>query len=170
MMTRGNSPTFANLLRRPVHLLAFGFGAGLSPTAPGTAGTLLAVPLVFLLRDLGAVEYLLLAAGLFVAGVWLCGRTARDLQVHDHPGIVWDEIVGYLVTMAWAPKQWNWIIGGFLLFRLFDIFKPWPIRTVDRRLRGGVGIMLDDLLAGLAAGLVLAGIEGLYSGGLGRDF
>ncbi len=170
MTTRGNSPTFANLLRRPVHLLAFGFGAGLSPTAPGTAGTLLAVPLVFLLRDLDAVWYLLLTAGLFVAGVWLCGRTARDLQVHDHPGIVWDEIVGYLVTMAWAPKQWNWIIGGFLLFRLFDIFKPWPIRTVDRRLRGGVGIMLDDLLAGLAAGLVLAGIERLYSGGLGWDF
>jgi phosphatidylglycerophosphatase A len=169
-MARANSPTFATLLHRPVHMLAFGFGVGLSPTAPGTAGTLLAVPLVFVLRDLDAVWYLLLTAGLLAAGVWLCGRTARDLQVHDHPGIVWDEIVGYLVTMAWAPKQWNWIIGGFFLFRLFDIFKPWPIRTVDRRLRGGVGIMLDDLLAGLAAGLVLAGVERLHSGGLGWDF
>lgn len=166
-MARASCPTFVNLLRRPVHMLAFGFGAGLSTTAPGTAGTLVAVPLVFVLRDLDTVWYLLLTAVLFLAGVWLCGRTARDLQVHDHPGIVWDEIVGYLVTMAWAPRQWNWIIGGFVLFRLFDIFKPWPIKTVDRRLRGGVGIMLDDLLAGLAAGLVLAAVERLHSGGVG---
>jgi phosphatidylglycerophosphatase A len=163
-------PSFEDLRRRPLHMLAFGFGAGLSPSAPGTAGTLLAVPLVLVLQNLAAGWYLLLTAGLFVLGVWLCGRTARDLQVHDHQGIVWDEIVGYLVAMAWAPKQWTWIISGFVLFRLFDIFKPWPIRTVDRRLRGGVGIMLDDLLAGLAAGLVLAGVERLHSGGLGWDF
>ena len=154
-MARANSPTFADLLRQPVHMLAFGFGAGLSPTAPGTAGTLLAVPLVFVLRDLDAVWYLLLTAGLLAAGVWLCGRTARDLQVHDHPGIVWDEIVGYLVTMVFAPPGWLWIALGFVLFRFFDIVKPWPIRWCDRQVGGGLGIMLDDLLAGAFSAALL---------------
>lgn len=161
---RPRNLSFGSLLRHPVHFLAFGFGSGLFPRAPGTAGTLIAVPLAFLARDLDLVTYLALASALFVSGVWICGRTARDLGVHDHPGIVWDEIAGYLVTVAWVPREGLWLVAGFLLFRLFDIWKPWPISTLDRRVGGGVGIMLDDLLAGLAAAGILEIIQWVYPG------
>ena len=134
--------------RNPVHLLAFGFGAGASPVAPGTLGTLVAVPLVLLLQQLSLFSYLAITAALFVIGVWLCDRTARDLQAEDPGGIVWDEIVGYLITMTSAPAGWGWLLAGFLFFRVFDILKPWPIRLIDRRVTGGAGIMLDDVLAG----------------------
>jgi phosphatidylglycerophosphatase A len=100
----------------------------------------------------GYVLVLVLAAGL---GIYLCGRTARDLGVHDHPGIVWDEFVGFWITMLLVPVHWVWILAGFVLFRLFDIWKPWPIRLVDRQVHGGFGIMLDDVLAGVYAWLVL---------------
>ncbi len=139
----------------PVHWLAFGLGSGASPVAPGTAGTLVAVPLYLLLRLLPAEAYLAVVAGVFVFGVWLCARTSRDLGVHDHPGIVWDEILGYLATMILAPPGWTWVILGFALFRLFDILKPWPVRWADRRVGGGLGIMLDDLLAGAYAFIFL---------------
>jgi len=141
--------------RNPVHFLAFGFGSGLAPKAPGTFGTLAAVPLYLLMTLLplpGYVLVLVLAAGL---GIYLCGRTARDLGVHDHPGIVWDEFVGFWITMLLVPAHWYWILAGFVLFRLFDIWKPWPIRLVDRQVHGGFGIMLDDVLAGVYAWLVL---------------
>jgi phosphatidylglycerophosphatase A len=91
----------------------------------------------------------------FAIGVWLCHGTARDLGLADHPGIVWDEIVGYLITMTAAPAGWTWIVLGFVLFRLFDIWKPWPISWLDRNIKGGLGIMLDDALAGTYACLVL---------------
>ncbi len=142
-------------LRNPVHLLAFGFGAGLAPAAPGTFGTLVAVPLYLLLALLPFPVYLAVLAAAIPAGAWLCGRTARDLGVHDHPGIVWDEIAGFLLTMAGAPAGWPWVVAGFLLFRLFDILKPWPVGWADRRVKGGWGIMLDDLLAGAWAWLLL---------------
>jgi len=161
-MSKSGETGFVGLLRRPVHFLAFGFGSGLFPRAPGTAGTLVAVPLAFLARDLDLLTFLALAAVLFVFGVWICDRTARDLGVHDHPGIVWDEIVGYLVTVAWVPREGLWLVAGFVLFRLFDIWKPWPISTLDRRVGGGVGIMLDDLLAGLAAAGVLLISQRIY--------
>lgn len=132
----------------PVHLLAFGLGSGAVPKAPGTAGTIAAIPLYLLLQPLAPLFYLLLVAGLFLAGVWLCGRTSRDLGVHDHGGIVWDEWVGFLFTLWLAPSGWIWLLAGFVLFRLFDILKPWPINWLDRRIGGGLGIMLDDLLAG----------------------
>lgn len=149
-------PTFRALLRRPDHLLAFGLGAGLFPRAPGTAGTLVAVPLVLAMSALPTMAYLAVTVLMFFAGIWLCGRTATDLGVHDHSGIVWDEIVGYLVTVAWVPREGLWLVAGFVLFRLFDIWKPWPISVLDRRVKGGLGIMLDDLLAGLvAAGLLI---------------
>ncbi|MEJ2322344.1 MAG: phosphatidylglycerophosphatase A, partial [Gammaproteobacteria bacterium] len=138
-------------LRKPSHLLAFGFGSGLAPVAPGTAGTLVGIPLFMLLSQLPLAAYLLLTLALFVIGVRVCGLCSRDLGVHDHGGIVWDEIVGYLVTMIAVPFAWQWILSGFLLFRLFDILKPWPIRWLDRRVKGGFGIMVDDLLAGLFA-------------------
>ncbi|MBT3058493.1 MAG: phosphatidylglycerophosphatase A [gamma proteobacterium symbiont of Ctena orbiculata] len=136
-------------MRKPTHLLAFGFGSGLLPKAPGTYGTLVGVPLYLLMQPLPLLSYILLVALGFVAGLWLCQRAAEDLGVHDHSGIVWDEMVGYLAAMAFAPPGWIWIVIGFLLFRLFDIFKPWPIRWIDRRVKGGLGIMLDDLAAGI---------------------
>lgn len=150
-----------SLLRDPGHLLALGFGSGLAPRAPGTFGTLAAIPVYLLCAQLPLLAYLLVIAATFVMGVYLCGRTARALGVHDHPGIVWDEVVGYLLTMAFAPPGWQWVVAGFVCFRLFDIWKPWPIRVLDRSVHGGLGIMLDDLLAGLVAGLVLLGIAAL---------
>ncbi|OGT35720.1 MAG: phosphatidylglycerophosphatase [Gammaproteobacteria bacterium RBG_16_51_14] len=139
----------AGFLQHPVHLFALGFGAGCVPVLPGTAGTLVGVLLYLPLQQVDRLIYLALVAVLFLAGIWICGATARDLKVHDHSAIVWDEIVGYLVTMALVPSGWMWILPGFILFRLFDIWKPWPIRLIDRRLGGGLGIMLDDVLAGM---------------------
>ncbi len=131
--------------------LAIGFGAGLVPVAPGTWGTLAGVALYLLLEPLPWPAYAAITAAAFGFGVWLCGRAARRLGRHDHRSIVWDEIVGYLVTMIAAPSGWPWVVGGFALFRLFDIVKPWPIRLVDRRVGGGLGVMLDDLLAAVFA-------------------
>ena len=143
------------------HLLAFGFGAGCSPKAPGTMGTLLAVGLYLPLSHLPLVYYLLVLSLVVLLGIWLCGKAARDLGVHDHPGIVWDEIAGYLLTMTAAPDGWLWILVGFGLFRLFDIWKPWPIRWLDRQVAGGLGIMLDDLVAGVFAAIGLQLIAAL---------
>jgi phosphatidylglycerophosphatase A len=143
------------LLRHPLDFLGFGFGSGLVPVAPGTAGTLAAVPLYLLLQDLPLGGYLAVVAVLFLVGVPACSHAARRLGVHDHPAIVWDEIVGYLVTMIAAPPGLIWIVAGFVLFRFFDILKPWPIRWCDRRVPGGFGIMLDDLLAGLFSACLL---------------
>lgn len=148
-------PIAPALLRDPGHLLALGFGSGLAPFAPGTFGTLAAIPVYLLCAQLPVMAYLLAVAAAFALGVYLCGRTARALGVHDHPGIVWDEVVGYLLTMAFAPPGGWWILFGFACFRLFDIWKPWPIRVCDRHVHGGLGIMLDDLLAGAAAGLIV---------------
>ena len=143
------------LLLHPVHCLALGFGSGLVPRAPGTAGTLVAIPLYLLMQMLSLNLYLPLVIALFLLGIPVCAHTARRLGVHDHPAIVWDEIVGYLVTMTLAPPGWVWVAAGFVLFRLFDIIKPWPIGWSDRRVHGGLGIMLDDLLAGVMAAAVL---------------
>jgi phosphatidylglycerophosphatase A len=145
----------AHLLRHPLDLLALGFGSGLLPKAPGTAGTVVGIPFYLLLQPLAVTWYLVAVAVLFALGVAACTHAARRLGVHDHPGIVWDEIVGYLVTMILAPAGWQWIVTGFVLFRCFDILKPWPIRWFDRRVHGGLGIMLDDLVAGLFAAAVL---------------
>ncbi|HYQ71813.1 MAG TPA: phosphatidylglycerophosphatase A [Gammaproteobacteria bacterium] len=142
-------------LLHPVDFLALGFGSGLVPRAPGTAGTVAAIPVYLLLQPLAMAYYAAIVFLLALAGIAICGHTASRLGVHDHPGIVWDEIVGYLVTMAFAPPGWLWIVVGFVLFRLFDIAKPWPIRWFDRQVGGGLGIMLDDLLAGMFSALLL---------------
>ena len=143
------------LMRNPIHLLAFGFGSGLAPRAPGTFGTLVAVPIVLGVMQFGFAVHLAFAIAAALAGIWLCGESARRLGVHDHPGIVWDEITGYTVTMLAAPAHWYWLIGGFALFRFFDIVKPWPIREADHSLAGGLGIMLDDIIAGIFAAAIL---------------
>jgi len=149
----------------PVHLLAFGLGSGVFPKAPGTAGTVAAVPLFLLMQPLSSGLYLLLSALLFLLGIWLCGRTSQDLGVHDHAGIVWDEWVGLLITLWLVPVGWGWLCAGFLLFRLFDILKPWPIGWLDRRVNGGLGIMLDDLVAGLFSFAVLQTAAWLFAAG-----
>ena len=143
------------VFRSPVLFMAFGFGSGLAPRAPGTAGTLIAVGLYLLLGRFPFAVYLALVILISLAGIWICQRASDELGVHDHPGIVWDEFAGFLVTMIPAPLSWLWVLVGFALFRLFDIWKPWPISWVDRRCTGGLGIMLDDLLAGGFAAAVL---------------
>ncbi|GLS27886.1 phosphatidylglycerophosphatase A [Marinibactrum halimedae] len=150
-----NTPSFKQILTNPWHFFAFGFGSGLSPKAPGTVGTLAAIPLWWAMQSLPFGVLVGIITVSFVLGVWVCAQSSRQLQVHDHPGIVWDEFVGYWITMLAAPKEWWWIIVGFGLFRFFDIIKPWPIGWVDRRVKGGFGIMVDDAIAGILAALVL---------------
>ncbi|WP_019529592.1 phosphatidylglycerophosphatase A [Dasania marina] len=146
------------ILTNPIHCLAFGFGSGLAPKAPGTFGTLMAVPLYLVLMQLPLLGYVLLLLVSFIVGVYLCGKTADDLGVHDHPGIVWDEFVGFWITMLLAPAGWLWLLIGFVLFRLFDIWKPWPINVLDKNMETGLGIMLDDVLAGVYAFICLQGL------------
>ena len=144
------------VLSDPVHILAFGFGTGLSPVAPGTVGSLVGVAFAWLSRDLALLPQLVIAALIILAGIWICGESARRIGIHDHGGIVWDEIAGMYVTLLVAPPTFvGWALG-FALFRLFDIAKPWPIRDLDHRLGGGLGIMLDDLAAALYALILLA--------------
>lgn len=143
------------VLSNPIHCLAFGFGSGLASKAPGTFGTLMAVPLYFCLNQLPLLAYIIALVLAFVVGVYLCGKTADDLGVHDHPGIVWDEFVGFWITMLLAPEGWQWLVVGFLLFRLFDIWKPWPIKLLDKNVESGFGIMIDDVLAGIYALIIL---------------
>ncbi|WP_409420789.1 phosphatidylglycerophosphatase A [Pseudaeromonas sp. ZJS20] len=141
--------------RNPLHWLATGFGSGLAPVAPGTFGTLAAVPCYYLVSGWPLWAYLGLLLIGSVAGVWICQSATDAIGQEDHGGIVWDEFMGYGITMIAAPAGWPWLLAGFLLFRLFDILKPWPIGWVDRQVRGGLGIMLDDLLAGVMAWLCM---------------
>jgi len=145
----------ASTLKHPAALLACGFGTGLAPFAPGTFGTLVGLPIYGFMQYLTWPVYITLTILLFIFGVWICEITSKKLQVHDHPGIVWDEVVGYLVTMTLAPVGWFWWLCGFGLFRLFDIWKPWPIRLLDKHVKGGFGIMVDDVLAGVYAAACL---------------
>jgi len=149
------TPIPIRLLRDPGHLLSFGFGSGLSPYAPGTAGTVAAIPVYLLLSMLNPTVYLLATLVSVVLGIYLCGRTSRALGVHDHAAIVWDEFAGFFITMLFAPVSFTTVILGFCLFRIFDIFKPWPASVIDTRIKGGLGVMLDDVIAGIYAMLVL---------------
>lgn len=149
------NPTFKQLVTNPNHFFAFGFGSGLAPKAPGTFGTLAAIPVYLLIQDLSWPIYVSWLVVTFALGVYWCDRSSKQLGVHDHGGIVWDEFVGYWITMFLAPKSWLWVLIGFLLFRFFDIIKPWPINWLDRKVIGGFGIMIDDVLAGVYAFVVL---------------
>jgi len=153
-------PDFRFLLAHPAHLIAFGFGSGLAPKAPGTVGTVLGLPLFWLIAATTSSlsNQLMLLAAAFLLGIWACGRTGRALGVADHGGMVWDEIVAFALALLCAPPGWPWIAAAFALFRLFDILKPWPIRLADTHLKNGFGVMFDDLLA---AGYAIAVIEGL---------
>ncbi len=138
-------------LRNPVHLLAFGFGSGATARAPGTWGSLAAIPLWYGFAWLPPVGYWLVILVAFIVGIWLCGKTAQDLKVHDHGGIVWDEFVGMWIALGLFPDNIYGVLGAFALFRLFDIAKPWPINWLDQHLPGGLGIMVDDVIAGFMA-------------------
>lgn len=145
-------------LYNPVHLLALGFGSGLARKAPGTWGTVVAIPIVGLLTLLPEHAYTVFIVLASVVGVFLCRKTADKMGVHDHPAIVWDEIVGFAIAMFALPFQWHYVVGAFTLFRLLDIIKPWPISWIDKKLTGGSGIMMDDILAGVATNIIIQGL------------
>ncbi len=150
-----NRLTACEVFSNPIHLLAYGFGSGLSPIAPGTTGTLVGILIYLLLMPVPRWAYLVITLLLFLAGIFICGYSARKMGVEDPGAVNWDEVVGFLVTMAFAPHGWPWVVLGFALFRFFDILKPWPIRWFDRNLHGGLGIMLDDVMAAVPAALII---------------
>lgn len=145
----------AKVWQDPIYFLAFGFGTGLMKKAPGTWGTVAGVLMYLLVAKCSPAMYLLFTAFALIAGIFWCDKVSRDMQVHDYPGIVWDEVVGYLLTMYAVPFNIGWIIVGFVLFRLFDIWKPQPIGWFDQRVKGGFGIMLDDVIAAIPAWIIL---------------
>lgn len=153
-----NKLTPKQILSDPVLFLAFGFGSGLAKKAPGTFGTLAALPIYWLFAQTNIWIYSLLTVIVTVAGIWICDVAAKKLDEHDFGGIVWDEIAGYLITLWLVPCTWQTMVVGFILFRFFDILKPWPISWLDRKIPGGLGIMLDDVLAGVFAGGFLLGL------------
>lgn len=163
-MSKTSSPDWHFVLRHPAHFLAFGFGSGLSPVAPGTAGTLAAIPLYYLLIIWlpPVLVYAFLVAALIV-GVWACDVTGRALGEVDYGGIVWDEIAAFWLVLAATPTRPLWVLLAFVLFRLFDIWKPWPISWVDNRCKNGVGVMLDDVLAAVLTVLVMFSIQKWWS-------
>lgn len=143
-------------MKNPYHVLATGLGSGLIPFMPGTMGTLMALPIWWLLSALPTELYTLFVILAICFGVYICHRAAKDMGVHDHGSIVWDEFIGIWITLITLPAyQWQWIVIAVILFRLLDIFKPWPIRWFDRQIKGGMGIMIDDIIAGVTAALIL---------------
>lgn len=150
-------PSWRFVLRHPAHFIAFGGGVGLAPFAPGTFGTLLALPLYWWIgRQLEPVWFLLLVAGLFALGVWACGVAGRAIGASDHGGMVWDEVVAFLAVLFFVPATLPWQASAFLLFRAFDILKPPPIPYYERTFRSGFGVMLDDVVAAFYTLIVLA--------------
>jgi phosphatidylglycerophosphatase A len=139
----------------PTYFIAFGFGSGLMPIAPGTWGTAAAIPLYLLIANFSWPIYLFLTIAAFFIGVKVCDKVSQELGVYDYSGIVWDEVVGYLLTMFLAPLNFIWLIMGFVLFRVFDIWKPGPIRFIEKRVQGGLGVMLDDVLAAIPAWVIM---------------
>nr|WP_231587257.1 phosphatidylglycerophosphatase A [Methylophilus sp. TWE2] len=152
-------PSWRLLFAHPLHCLSFGFGTGLSPKAPGTVGTLLGFPLYWLLMDLPVSQQWLVLVGLFLFGIWCCEFTGRALGVSDHGAIVWDEVVAMAVVLIAVPLSIVWGLAAFACFRLFDIWKPFPISWADRHVKGGLGVMLDDALAAVMAILVLQVVQ-----------
>lgn len=155
-------PTTQLLLSHPAHFFALGFGSGLFPKAPGTAGTLAALPIYFLALKAGGVAAVATSGLLlFVIGIWAAARTGKALGVADHGSIVIDEIAAFLLVLAVTPTGFVWVLSAFLLFRLFDIWKPWPINLADRKVKGGFGVMLDDLIAGVYVVVLIVTVRAL---------
>ena len=157
-------PTLRFLLSHPAHFIALGFGAGLAPVAPGTFGTLVAIPMAIALRAYLPDALFLAAVVVFLAlGVWAAAVTGRDLGVPDHGAIVWDEVVAFLLVLYFVGDDAVGVAFAFLLFRAFDIVKPPPIRQLDAVMKNGAGVMLDDLLAAGYTLLVLAVAHRLFA-------
>ncbi len=146
------------LFKHPAHFLALGFGTGLAKFAPGTWGTLLGFPLFLCIAPFNIAVQIFAGAIFFAIGVYLCDVTGDNLGVPDHGSIVWDEIVGMAIVLIFTPFNWFWWLLAFILFRLFDIWKPFPIRQLDAKLKNGFGVMLDDLLAAVYAIATIHGI------------
>jgi phosphatidylglycerophosphatase A len=159
-------PDFKFLFANPAHFVALGFGAGLVPRAPGTFGTLVAYPLWWLLFPLAPALAWCLVGGGFLLGIWVCARTGTALGVPDHGAIVWDEIIAMLAVLLLTPQGLVWAVGAFVLFRIFDIWKPFPIDYIDRKIKGGLGVMLDDVLAAVYAVAALRALELIVDRGL----
>jgi phosphatidylglycerophosphatase A len=151
----GATPPVRPRLADPVQFLAFGLGSGCSPRAPGTMGSLAAIPPYFLFAGQAWWVYAVIVLASAALGVWICGVASKRLRVHDHPGIVWDEFVGMWITLFLVPVEPLWIAGGFIVFRIFDIAKPWPVGWLDQHTKGGFGIMIDDVAAGVLACITL---------------
>lgn len=151
-------PTFPipqKVWQDPRYFLAFGLGSGAFPIAPGTMGTIFAIPFYLLLQPLPLFLYLIITIIFCIAAMWLCAQLSKEINLHDHPGMCIDEFAGFFVTMIHAPPGWQWILLGFILFRIFDIAKPWPIRLADQKIHGGFGMVFDDILAGIAACFII---------------
>jgi len=155
--TTSRLPDARFLVSHPAHFIALGFGCGLAPVAPGTVGTAAAIPLYWALAlVLPPLAIAFLAIPLFFVGIWACGVTGRDLGVADHSAMVWDEIVAFLPLASLASSSLALQALAFVLFRVFDIWKPFPIRLLERELKGGLGVMADDLVAACYAYVVFA--------------
>jgi len=156
-------PTAAFMLGHPARFIALGFGTGLAPAAPGTAGTLLGFPLYLLLARWLSVPALFgaIVAG-FLLGVWACGRTGRDLGIADHGAMVWDEIIAFMLVLMLTPGGIFWQAFAFFSFRAFDVLKPPPIRHIDRTMKGGFGVMFDDIVAAFYTLLLMAAVKLLF--------
>ena len=149
MTTLAKNPDFRFLVKHPAYFLGLGFGSGLAKKAPGTVGTLVGFPLFWCISTQALSMQLAIIAVLFIMGVYFCDATGKALGVADHGSIVWDEIVAMLLVLTFTPDQWQYWIIAFIFFRLFDIWKPIPIRQFDQKLKNGFGVMFDDLLAAL---------------------
>lgn len=150
-----NKLSVKHILSDPILFLAFGFGSGLAKKMPGTMGTVAAIPVYLLFVQVNSWVYSVLTILVCVVGIRICDEAAKKLGEHDFGGIVWDEIAGYLVTLWFVSFSWSAVLYGFVLFRIFDILKPWPIKWIDQKVEGGFGIMLDDVLAGLFSAAIL---------------
>ena len=153
------TPNLLFLLQHPVHFFALGFGSGLAPKAPGTFGTIMAIPLYWVIRNFPFESKITLISLAFIIGIYFCDFTGKALGVSDHGSIVWDEIVAMMLVLTIAPFTIYWWITAFILFRLFDIWKPFPIRQCDAKLKGGFGVMFDDLLAAIYAMIIIQGLQ-----------
>lgn len=153
--SKSSPPLPEKIWQDPLYFVAFGLGSGTVPYAPGTFGTLLAIPFYLLIRPLPLIAYILFVICFFIFSSWVCERVSKEIHEHDHPGMCIDEFAGFFVTMINAPHGCGWIFLGFILFRLFDIWKPWPIHVIDKKMHGGIGMVLDDIVAGIFAMMII---------------
>lgn len=158
-------PNLRFMLSHPLHFLSLGFGSGLAKVAPGTFGTLVGLPLFWLMASYSMSMQLLVIAMLFIIGIYFCEFTGKAIGVIDHGSIVWDEIVAIMLVLTFTPHQWQWWLAAFVLFRLFDIWKPYPIRQLEAKFKNGFGVMFDDLLAAIYAIICLQLIIWIVSHG-----